>query len=323
MEADFKNIYLKQGKAKYQKGDYIEAIKCFDETMKLGAAPQECCPELDDSYYILTRRYCKERDWKTAKKYISKALQYNPREVLYQRLTSILDKNIKDPLASMDLFLGQYGKSYDAKDRLQALLDYAESRGSLVEVVSFNVNTFAPLISETYCVGAYRPAYDRDSGNLFSQAIRHIKKEGSDKIAPLFGKVMVEYLLLRTSLADILDLVIPVPADLSRRIERGYHIVDDMTKPFERVLALPVFTNIVEKNKDTPSLRGYGKADRAKVLSGAFRLVNPTIIKNRSVLIIDEVLTYGTTICEVAKTIKVGCPKSIFAMALLKTERSR
>ena len=322
IEANFKKIYLEQGKAQYQKGNYNEAIDCFDKARELGAKSQECCPELGDSYYMLARRCCKNKNWKIAKKYISKALLYNPDSVLYQRLTSILDKNIKDPQASMGLYLDQYGTSCHMKDQRQTLLDNAENRGSLAEAENFDSDRFSPLILKTYCVGAYRPAYDKDC-NLFSRAIRHIKREGSGEISPLFGKVMVEYLLLRTSLANCLDLVIPVPADSSRRTERGYHIVEDMKAPFERVLALPVFQNIVEKIKDTPSLRGNSKYDRAKILSGVFRLINPTVIRNRNILIIDEVLTYGTTICEVAKTVKEGNPKRIYALVLLKTERSK
>lgn len=323
IKADFKKIYLEQGKTQYQEGNYSEAIDLFDKAMQLGIKPQECCPELDDSHYILARCCCKNNNWKIAKRHISKALQYNPSSVLYQRLTLILDENIKDPQASMELYLNKYGTSYNMKSRLQTLLEYAENRGSLIEVEDFDPHRFSPLILKTYCVGAYRSAYDKDSGNLISVAIRRAKKEDSNKTLLLFGKVMVEYLLLRTSLADCLDLVIPVPADSSRRIERGYHIVEDMKVPFERVIALPVFEDIVEKIKDTPPVRGYSKNVRAKILSGAFRLINPTIIKNRNVLIIDEVLTYGTTICEVARTIKEGNPKGIYALVFSKSERSK
>lgn len=323
VKGDLKKFYLNLGKNKYQKGNYAEAIEGFEKAMEKGVKSQECCPELDDSYYKLVRQYCKKEYWENAKRYISKALKYNPHSVLYLRLTTILDKNIKDPQASMHLYLNQYGSYYNIKGELQTLLDYAKKRGIVVEPVNFDHDRFSPLIKETYCVGVYRPGYDKDAGNPFSKAIRYIKKEGSDKISPFFGKLMVEYLVFETTLVDCLDLVIPVPADPSRRIDRGYHIVDHMKEPFERVLALPVCKDIVKKIKSTPSLRRYSRKDRAEILSGAFRLINPTIIRNRNVLIIDDVLTYGTTICEVAKTIKEDNPKEIYALVLSKTERSK
>lgn len=323
IKGDLKKFYLDLGKNRYQKGNYAEAIEGFEKAIQKGVKPKECCPELDDSYYKLARRCCKNEYWEAAKRYISKAIIYNPHSVLYQKLTKILDKNIKDPQASMNLYLNKYGSYHSIRDKLQTLLDYAKIKGSLIDVKDFDKYRFSPLILETYCVCAYRPAYDRDAGNPISRAIRYIKKKGSDKISPYLGKVMVEYLLKETTLVDCLDLVIPAPADPSRRIERGYHIVDHMKEPFERVLALPVFKDIVEKIKSTPSLRGYSKRERAIILSGAFRSINPTIIRNRNVLIIDEVLTYGTTICEVAKTIKEANPKGIYALVLSKTERSK
>jgi len=299
---------LNRGKAEYKGGNFTEAINSFEKAIQLGVKSQDCCPELEDSYYKLARIFCKDASWKPAKKHIAKALQRNPGSLLYQRLSSILDKNINS--------------SHD-RSQLQGNLEHVKQIGSLIELENFNKKLYSPLISETYCVCAYRSGYDEESGNPLSRAIRRMKKEGSEELSPHLGRLMVAYLLSGTPLADFIDLIIPVPADPLRRKERGYHIVEDMSVPFENFLALPVFTNIIEKVKETPSLRGYNKYDREKILSGSFRIVESTLLRNRNILIIDEVLTHGTTIREVAKTIRNSNPKGIYALVFGKTERSK
>lgn len=102
------------------------------------------------------------------------------------------------------------------------------------------------------------------------------------------------------------DVVVSVPISKSRLITRGYNQSELLAKGLSNMLGLDFQPDGLVKIKDTPDQVGLTKAERMENLDKAF-VANKEIVKGKNVLLIDDVLTTGSTANECAKSLlKVG-----------------
>jgi predicted amidophosphoribosyltransferase len=97
-------------------------------------------------------------------------------------------------------------------------------------------------------------------------------------------------------------LLIPGPIHMGRLRERGYNQAWLITQHLGKLIDIPCNNTIVEKHKSTPAQATLSLAARKKNNRGSFRLKSPT--SARSIAIIDDVFTTGSTAAEIAKILK-------------------
>jgi ComF family protein len=105
------------------------------------------------------------------------------------------------------------------------------------------------------------------------------------------------------------DVIIPMPLHAKRLKERGFNQIDLLLSYYQKS-ANPIIVNpqLVSRHKDTPHQTLANKASRQSNLYDAFKL-NGTI-SGLHILIVDDVVTTGATINELAKMLKLaGCAK--------------
>jgi len=97
------------------------------------------------------------------------------------------------------------------------------------------------------------------------------------------------------------DCVIPVPLADVRLKQRGYNQVTLIATSFAKELKLPLFTNALERVRETQSQVGLGRQERHINVEGAFR-ADSRIVQDQSIVILDDLLTSGATLknCAVA-----------------------
>jgi ComF family protein len=124
--------------------------------------------------------------------------------------------------------------------------------------------------------------------------IHHLKYSARVSLAKPLGEP------LRTCLANEgfqARLAIPVPLHRSRSRERGFNQAELLA----RQLGLPVDDRILRRRKNTPSQTGLSRSQRVLNLSAAFEVRRAP---PQTVLIVDDVYTTGSTLHEIAKTLK-------------------
>lgn len=98
------------------------------------------------------------------------------------------------------------------------------------------------------------------------------------------------------------DALLPVPLHPLRHWQRGYNQSELLARQLSRWLAIPCDTRLLQRTRHTPAQRELSGKQRRKNLKNAFRLTgNPTY---RSVAIIDDVVTTGTTVHEISKQLQ-------------------
>lgn len=108
------------------------------------------------------------------------------------------------------------------------------------------------------------------------------------------------------------DMVLcPIPTVNSRVRMRGYDQALEITRYLLKISGLKSENLLVRRGKSRQV--GSNRYDRFKHLENAFRVKNNSQIKNKDIILIDDVVTTGATIESAAKTLKKAGAKSVNA----------
>lgn len=170
------------------------------------------------------------------------------------------------------------------------------------------------------------PAFKNCLGSLnyhnkiVKDAVWSLKFRNNAKMAKIFAEIIYDNLLEELSELKISHnfdqpLLIPIPMSKNKKISRGYNqtelIAQELVK-LDKNQSFEYRKNILKKTKDTlPQSRTSGQEERAKNLQGCFRVVMPKLIKHRNIILLDDVITTGTTMSEAEKEIRKHSPKKI------------
>lgn len=165
--------------------------------------------------------------------------------------------------------------------------------------------------SEYYCA-----AYQYDS--IVSSAVFMLKNGTCGNAAYALGNALADK-LESEGIANIPDLIIPVPVHRSTKIKRGYNQSALIARQVGKRLNLKVHCNAVVKHRLTASQKSLSKADRLTNLKGAFSVRRPDIISGHNILLIDDICTTGSTLSEIAQLLKSNGAASVCCASCCKT----
>jgi len=154
------------------------------------------------------------------------------------------------------------------------------------------------------------------------KAVWMLKYHHSHAIAKDLAPSMYDELLLflEENLVEDRELVlVPIPLSRQRQKERGFNQSEALASSIASLNKdLFVFDgDVLKKIRDTvPQAKIKEKTRRQKNLGGAFICRKPKAVQSKTVIIVDDVTTTGTTIAEARKVLKQAGAKRIFALTL-------
>ncbi|MBU0648694.1 ComF family protein [Patescibacteria group bacterium] len=99
------------------------------------------------------------------------------------------------------------------------------------------------------------------------------------------------------------DLVIPVPLHRRRFLERSFNQAEAFARILCSEIGTEINTSVLSRTKNTPPQAQLNDEQREKNIVGAFSAVDPTRVRGKKILLVDDVFTTGSTIREAAKTL--------------------
>ncbi|MBO7238667.1 MAG: ComF family protein [Elusimicrobiaceae bacterium] len=114
------------------------------------------------------------------------------------------------------------------------------------------------------------------------------------------------------------ELLIPVPLYKKKHKQRGYNQSELLAQQLAQMRGLPLDTQSLIRNRNTPSQTEFGREGRLQNMSGAFSCVNPAALKGKVVLLIDDVATTGATLEGCAEALKAAGAKKVMAYTLAR-----
>ncbi|MBC3873703.1 ComF family protein [Undibacterium flavidum] len=125
--------------------------------------------------------------------------------------------------------------------------------------------------------------------------------------AGIIAQQLADAILRQSTLSPVLpSLLCPVPLSRGRLANRGFNQALEISRPLSRRLGIPLQADLLWRTKETLQQSSLHPDARHKNIQGAFT-VNPvwhTAIHGRHIAVIDDVITTGTTLNEIAKTLK-------------------
>lgn len=114
------------------------------------------------------------------------------------------------------------------------------------------------------------------------------------------------------------DIVVPVPLHPKRVRERGYNQAERIAYHLAKQQGWGLETRGIRRVRATRSQTALGASARRENVAGAFEVTHPNRFKGLSVLVIDDVLTTGATLGEVALQIRSCGARRVWVMALAR-----
>ncbi|MDD2988744.1 MAG: phosphoribosyltransferase family protein [Zoogloea sp.] len=115
------------------------------------------------------------------------------------------------------------------------------------------------------------------------------------------------------------DLVIPMPLHAARLRTRGFNQAAELARPLARRWGLPVVLDGVVRDVDTAPQAGLPWKARAANVRGAFRVTAG--VEGLRVVVVDDVMTTGATLAELARSLKGAGAVSVENRVLARTPR--
>ncbi|MEN8169867.1 MAG: ComF family protein [Pseudomonadota bacterium] len=124
--------------------------------------------------------------------------------------------------------------------------------------------------------------------------------------ARLLGGLMAD--IIASSSDDLPDCILPVPLHHARLRERGYNQALELARPIAKKLGVPLAGGLAVRVKHTAAQSGLEKKSRRSNLKGAFAVSGEL---PHHIAIIDDVVTTGSTVNELARVLRRGGAKRV------------
>jgi len=156
---------------------------------------------------------------------------------------------------------------------------------------------------------------------ILQKVIKHIKYRGATDVWREFCQIIqpkiYEKLLFYKQLVQN-GLVQPVPLHSAKMKIRGFNQSLLISNFFNVILKFPVVDYFIRVKNTLPQASLYNKKKRYLNMKSAFMFTQEIPLKGETLVIIDDVITSGSTIFELCKAIKKCGAEKVFTLALAR-----
>lgn len=131
-----------------------------------------------------------------------------------------------------------------------------------------------------------------DKETKVQNILHHIKYKGKSKFANQIGEIIARE--MPNFFVDI-DAIVPVPLHPKKERMRGYNQSVEIANGVQKVVGLPIFSQLIERTRFSETQTHKNKEERWKNAEGLFTLAPNDGFEGKHILLIDDVLTTGST----------------------------
>lgn len=181
-----------------------------------------------------------------------------------------------------------------------------------IEISNRELNLKLPHIEKSYSSCTYN--------RIMRKQLHEFKFSGKSYLYKGFGEILI-YTIEEMGLIDTIDAITFVPMHNKRKAERGYNQSELLAKYVAENLEIPLLKKHLIKTKWTVEQNKLGKTERMTNLNKSFKAMNIEDIKDKEILLIDDIITTGATMEECGKTLVEAGAKTIYGLALTSSRK--
>ena len=174
--------------------------------------------------------------------------------------------------------------------------------------------------AEEYCRDCKEQRHFFDRGfSVFryrsvSGSVYRFKYSGRREYADYYGEVTTK--ILGEKIREISpDVLVPIPMYSAKRRRRGYNQAEVLARSIGKRTGIPVDANLVKRTRNTVPMKMLDRRGRHANLKKAFNITGNDV-KFKSIILIDDIYTTGSTIDAVSKELRKAGVENIFFITL-------
>lgn len=325
--------FLKSGRRERELGDALEAARSGQAQRAIEIAERHGIESLSDEdkgligwcYAEAAKAALARKQWRVARDGLRTAFNLNHRPWHVQRRLQLVNRVLKgrlNPQPGED-WLQRYTFACRTCPYASPTPLVCAKCSELVESPLLPV--FQDDIAGHYAPGVYRWQGDPDASNPLSRMIRWLKSNRGKEVCRYLAYLLVEALAADTDFLLRADLIVPVPADPQRLRRRGFDNIAELVQDMESLCLVPVARDVLVKPVATRDFRQLSWGERRYELEGSLDLDERKrhMIDGCTVLLIDDVVTSGTTLNVCARLLRAGGAKEVLAATLARSESTQ
>ena len=157
---------------------------------------------------------------------------------------------------------------------------------------------------------------------LYKDKIRNLILDYKFNDKSYLYKIFSEIIIKNKKICGILkkyDIIIPVPIHKKRKKQRGYNQSELIAKEIASNLeGLECKCSVVEKIKHTLPQSSLSKEQRKQNVQNVYKVINKEKIKNKKIILFDDIYTTGSTVNAIAKILKENGASQILILTIAK-----
>ena len=149
----------------------------------------------------------------------------------------------------------------------------------------------------------------------YSHILFDLKYHNRPDIGRYMGRIMAETFKSK-GFFDGIDLIIPIPLSRKKERQRGYNQSLFLSQGIADSTGLPIDTTSVIRTVSNPSQTHLDEWQRRENVRNIFTVKHPENLEGRHILLVDDVITTGSTMLSCAETITRACPVRLSVISL-------
>ena len=149
---------------------------------------------------------------------------------------------------------------------------------------------------------------------LLKEIIMSYKFGNKRYYSKLLGELLIDTVFDHLYHREV-DIVVPVPLHYRSLKYRGFDHVELMLEDLEKV-GLKISKNNLKKSKNTKEQAILSRSERKQNLIDSFKVINPKEYEGKNMLLIDDLITTGSTIEECGRVLKESGAKKVLAVSV-------
>lgn len=154
-----------------------------------------------------------------------------------------------------------------------------------------------------------------EKSGMAQQLIHALKYERRPEIGETLGSVYGKR-ILNEGFGEQYDGIIPVPLHENKYFKRGYNQSEEFANGLSKSLQIPVFNEVLLRNRNASTQTALSREARWNNVANDYTLRDEKTIKNKHLLLVDDVLTTGATL-EACGRILLSVPSVTISIATI------
>ena len=165
---------------------------------------------------------------------------------------------------------------------------------SLLEPINLRLGREFKFINEAYSCFYYN--------EFMRRIVYNFKFKNKRYFGKLFGELLTDK-VFQLKLNKKIDVIVPIPLSKNTYSKRGFNQAELMGRYLSEKTGIPISTNNLIKIRESQEQARLDSVDRLHNLDNAFSVASSEQFKNKNILLLDDLITTGTTVDKCAEVL--------------------